>query len=155
VKGELRSVVRTWGQLAQKIGFLILLVAGSAAVGAAIAWPLWYFATSAREVYTGFVLILAAGGIVFAVVRGLVRARRMPHDGTERLRPLSGLIGVLQGLILLGGLYVSAVLLYHGIWLIAIPALLVSLGLLLLLGLARRLLKASRARATMPKIMKE
>lgn len=155
MKGELRSVVRTWGQLAQKIGFLILLVAGSAAVGAAIAWPLWYFATSAREVYTGFVLILAAGGIVFAVVRGLVRARRMPHDGTERLRPLSGLIGVLQGLILLGGLYVSAVLLYHGIWLIAIPALLVSLGLLLLLGLARRLLKASRARATMPKIMKE
>jgi len=157
VSGGLRSVVRAWVQLAQKLGFFVLLVAGSAAVGAAIAWPLWFFATSARGAYTAFALILAAGGIAFAVVRAVLRAQRAPREseGRPRRSALSGLIGVLQVLILLGGLYIAAVFFFHGIWLIAVPVLLMGLGLPLLLGLLRRAVKASRAAATMPKIMKE
>ena len=43
----------------RKVGFLLGLVAGSAVLGFLIAWPLWLFATSARQVYTITVLALA------------------------------------------------------------------------------------------------
>ncbi len=156
MSGELRSLVRAWGELVQKLGLFILLIAGSAAVGAAIAWPLWYFATSARRAYTAFALILAGCGIVYAVARSVTRRRRMPQEAAvRRASGLSSLLGLLQVLILLCGLYLAALLFFHGIWIFAVPLLLVCVGLLVLLGLARRAVKASRRRGIMPKIRKE
>jgi hypothetical protein len=153
---ELRSVVRAWGELAQKLGLFIFLLLGSAAVGAAIAWPLWYFATSARRAYTVFALILAGCGVAYAIARAIIRRRRIPHDAAvPRRSGLSGLLGLLQVLILLCGLYLAALLFFHGIWIFGVPLLLVCLGLLVLLGLARRAVKTSRRREIMPKIMKE
>lgn len=134
----LRSLLRRWAELAQKVGFFLLLVAGSAAVGVAIAWPLWYFATKARGAYTAFALILAAAGIVFLIVRAIFRARRAPEPAGPRRSTLSALLAVLQALIFLCGLYLAAVLFFHGILIFAIPILLASLGALVLLGLARR-----------------
>jgi hypothetical protein len=140
VSRELRSVVHAWGEAVKKLGFFVLLVAGSAAAGVAIAWPLWYFATSARQAYTFFALALAAGGIVWSVVRSILKARRASPTGHRR-SVLSGFLAVLQALILLCGLYLSAVLFFHGIWIFAVPLLLASFGLPVLLGLARRALR--------------
>lgn len=84
MKRELGFVLRAWGEAARKIGFLALLVAGSAAAGLVIAWPLWYFATSARTAYTAFALILAACGIIFAIIRSILKGRNAP--GTQAAR---------------------------------------------------------------------
>jgi zinc transporter ZupT len=152
----LRSLVRAWGNGARKLGFFVLLVAGSAAVGVAIAWPLWYFATSARGLYTACVLVIAAAGLLFLVVRAVIRARKAPRDlPGAASSPLSRLLAILQVLVFLCGLYLDAVLLSHRIWVFAVPLLLLWLGLLVLLGLARRAAKAWRAGRIMPKIMKE
>lgn len=162
----LQSLLRAWAGHAQKIAFFLLLVAGSAAVGVAIAWPLWYFATHARGAYTAFFLILAAAGVVFLVVRAILRAIRGPREPAgPRRSALSALLAILQALILLSGLYLAAVLFSHGIVIFAVPLLLVSLGLLVLLGLARRAVKTypearsartgSRHGSIMPKIRKE
>jgi len=152
----LRSLLGAWGRGARGIGFLVLLVAGSAAAGIAIAWPLWYFATSARGLYTACVLFLAAAGVVFLVIRAIVRAGTAPRDmpGSRRT-PLAWLAAILQVIVFLGGLYFAAVLVSHGIWLFAIPLLLVWVALLVLLGLARRSAKAWRAGEIVPKIRKE
>ncbi len=152
----LRSIVRAWGKGARGAGFFVLLVAGSAAAGAVIALPLWLFATSARGLYTACVLCLAAAGILYAVVRAILRARRAPRDpALPRRSPLSGLLVVLQTLLFLAGLYLCVVLVAHGIWLLAIPVLLVWLVLVALLGLARRAAKAWRPGRNLPKIRKE
>jgi len=156
VSRGIRSVVRSWGDLAQKLGLFVLLVAGSAAVGAAIAWPLWFFATSARSAYTLFALILAGCGILYAVARAILRRRRISRDtSVPRRSGLSTFLGVLQALVFFCGVYLAGVLFFHGMWLFGVPLLLVCAGLLLVLGMARRALKASRRREIMPKIMKE
>ncbi len=156
MRETLRSVVRAWGDGARKVGFFVLLVAGSAAAGAAIALPLWYFATSARSAYTAFVLILAAAGILYLVMSAILRARKAPRDTAEpRRSPLARLLAILQTLVFLAGLYLCAVLLLHGIWLFAIPLLLVWLALVVLLGLARRAANTWRPGSIMPKIRKE
>lgn len=153
---ELRSLVRSWGELGQKIGFFLLLILGSAAVGAAIAWPLWYFATSARRAYTAFALILAAAGVVFLIVRAILRARGAPRETAgPRRSALSGFLALVQAIVLLAGLYLAAVLFFHGVWIFAVPLVLVCAALLVLLGLARRAAKASRPRSILPKIRKE
>jgi uncharacterized membrane-anchored protein len=156
VKHELRSLIRSWGELASKFGFFVLLVVGSATMGVVIAWPLWYFATSARAAYTVFALLLALAGVVFAIVRSVIKRRNATHEASGRRRPLlSSFLVILQVLILLSGLYVAAVLFYHGIWVFAIPLLVACFGLLVLLGLARRASKISSDASVVPKIRKE
>jgi Flp pilus assembly protein TadB len=156
VSREIRSVVRAGADLARKLGLFVLLVAGSAAVGAAIAWPLWFFATSARSAYTAFALILAGCGIIFAAARAVIRKRRAPRDtAVPRRSGLFGFLGLLQALILLCGAYLACVLFFHGIWIFGVPLVLVCVGLLVVLGLARRALRASSTGEILPKIMKE
>jgi len=145
VKHELRSLIRSWGELASKFGFFVLLVVGSATMGVVIAWPLWYFATSARAAYTVFALLLALAGVVFAIVRSVIKRRNATHEASGRRRPLlSSFLVILQVLILLSGLYVFA-----------IPLLVACFGLLVLLGLARRASKISSDASVVPKIRKE
>jgi 1,4-dihydroxy-2-naphthoate octaprenyltransferase len=156
VRQTLGLILHVWGEAVRKIGFLVLLVVGSAAAGFIIAWPLWYFATSARVAFTAFALGLAGCGIVFGVVRAILRGRNAPRDtGARRRSPLSSLLGALQAIILLCGLYLGTALFYRGMWIFAVPLLLICFGLLALLGLIRRGAKASRGASIVPKIRKE
>jgi len=139
VTGLLRSVLASWREAGRKLAFFLLLVLGSAAAGAVIAWPLWFFATSARKAYTVFALLLVLAGIVVAVVRWIVRGGRAQRDGSARRRsPGSALLGVLQVVVFIVGLSATAVLVSHGIWIFGVPVLVIWIAILLLLGIARR-----------------
>ncbi|HVO38016.1 MAG TPA: hypothetical protein VMV03_03210 [Spirochaetia bacterium] len=139
----LRSVFASWREAGRKIAFFLLLVLGSAAAGAAIAWPLWFFATAARGPYTIFALAAVLVGIAFLLVRGASRARRIPRHGRRPGRAsLSALIAVAQAVVFICGLYVGVLLFFHGIWLFAVPLVVIWLGLLILLGMARKATKA-------------
>ena len=122
MKGPLARILRGYFEIGKRVGFLFLLVAGSASLGFAIAWPLWYFATSNRRLYSFGVLgALAAAGIA-AAIRAAVRARH----GAFR-----GLLAIVWTVLLLAGLYIAALLAVKGIWIAAIP---VSLLWMLFLG---------------------
>jgi hypothetical protein len=139
----MRSVLASWRELGRKIAFFLLLIAGSAAAGAAIAWPLWFFATSARGVYTFFALLLACAGMVYLAARAIIRAARAPRNlSRRRRRPLTVFLGIVQVVVFVFGLYAAALLFAHRIWIFAVPVLVAWLGLLLLLGMARRAARA-------------
>ena len=58
------------------------MVFGAAAAGAAIAVPLWLFATHAMQAYNWFVVAAFAAAVVGVVARRIVRgARRAPDAG--------------------------------------------------------------------------
>jgi hypothetical protein len=142
-----RKTVRLWLEAGRKIGFFLLLVAGSAAIGLIIAWPLWLFATTQREAYTIFALCCAVGGIVTAIVRAIVRNRKATRDpGRPGRTLLSVILAIVLVLVAVSGSYTGAVLLYRGLWNLAIPTLLVWVGLLWLLARARRALKPRKER---------
>ena len=139
MRGVVQKTLESWLEAARKIGFLILLLAGSALFGFGVAWPLWLFATSQREAYTIFALCLAGGGVLALTVRGIIRRRDTPRNpGTPRRTILSVLLTILLSVTALAGGYLTAVLLFRGLWILAIPALLLWCGLLWLLGFARR-----------------
>ena len=139
----MRGVLRGWLELAKKVGFFLLLVAGSSVLGLAIAWPLWYFAISARKAYTLFVLCIAVAGTLALAGRAMLRARKAPRDPGKPRRPLlSLLLFLLQTLAFLVGLYAVVLFVFRGLWLFAIPMLVIWLALLVALGIGRRAVKA-------------
>jgi len=141
----MRRRLASWIEAGRKTGFLLLLVAGSAALGIIIAWPLWLFATSARETYTVVVLALAAGGIVYLVVRALLRSCTTARDpGRPRRSAVSGLLTALMVIVGCAGLYLVAAMAARRTWVLAALAVVLWIGLLWLLGRARN---AARARA--------
>jgi len=144
------SPFKGWIAAGRGIGFFLLLAGGSAALGFAIAWPLWLFATSQRSAYTVFVLCLLAAGLIALVTRRITRRRR---DGTDPGRPrrsaISALLGVLQVLIVLSGLWGEAVLVARGLWLFAIVGLIAWAAIVWALGIGRRAANR-RKRAAIP-----
>jgi hypothetical protein len=150
MRSALRSAIRPWVTAIRGIGLLVLLVAGSTALGLAIAWPLWLLATAARRLYTVLVLAAAAGGAVFLAVRAFARGRRRAQDtGQRRRSPTAALISVLIAFLACCGLYSLAALAFQGLWLIALPTMLVWVCLLWLLGRARRAVRR-RGEAPVP-----
>jgi MFS family permease len=144
---SVRKTLERWLETVRKIGFLILLLAGSAAFGFAIAWPLWLFATSQRQAYTIFAFCLAGGGLLALAVRRLIRRRESPRDpGKPRRTMLSVVLTILLTMVALAGGYLAAVLLYRRLWILAVPALVVWAGLLWALGFARRASKRRKER---------
>ncbi len=130
-----------------RAGFAVLLAAGSAALGLAIAWPLWRFATAARQAYTISVLALAAAGIVYVVVRGVLRGRSAARDpGRPRRSALSAVVTTLMVLVGLAGLYRAAALFARGTWILGAAAGAAWVLLLWLLGRARSALRGRKAR---------
>jgi len=139
VRSSVKRRLESWLEAFRKIGFFILLVAGSACFGFAIAWPLWFFATSQRQAYTIFAFSLAGGGLVALAVRRFIRLRASARDpGKPRRTFLSVLLTILLAIVAVAGGYVAAVLLYRGLWILAAPALVIWAGLLWALGYARR-----------------
>lgn len=147
MKGAVRRRLEGWLEALRKIGFFILLVAGSACFGFVVAWPLWLFATTQRQAYTIFAFSLAGGGILVLAVRRFIRVRRSPRDpGKPRRTVLSVLLTILLTIVAVAGGYIAAVLLYRGLWILAGPALAVWAGLLWALAWARRVSNTHKAR---------
>ena len=143
----LRRGVSAWIEAGRKIGFVILLVAGSAALGIVIAWPLWRFATGAREAYTITILVLAAGAVVYLVVRAAVRRRSAARDpGRPRGSAASALLTALIAIVAVAGLYLAAAFLARGLWILGAGAAVVWAVLLWLLGRARGAARRRKAR---------
>ena len=144
----LRRRISAWIEAGRKTGFVILLVAGSAALGILISWPLWLFATSARVAYTVTILALAAGGVVYLVVRAAVRSRSAARDpGRPRGSAASALLTALMVIVALAGLYLAAALLARGIWILGAGAAAAWAALLWLLGRARGAARNRKGRA--------
>jgi hypothetical protein len=116
-KSTVRKTIARWLEAGRKIGFLLVLVAGSAALGFLVSWPLWLFATSARQAYTFTVLGLACAGVIFLAVRSIRRSRRTTRDpGKPRRTFVSVLLTVLMVLVGFGGAYMAAAFLVRGLW---------------------------------------
>jgi hypothetical protein len=147
VSSELRRRVSAWIEAGRKTGFVILLVAGSAALGILIALPLWLFATRAREAYTITILALAAGAVVYLVVRAIVRRRSAPRDpGRPRGSAASALLTTLIVIVAVAGLYLVAAVLARGMWILGALAAAAWAALLWLLGRARGAARNRKAR---------
>jgi hypothetical protein len=147
VRSGLRQRLESWLEALRKIGFFILLVAGSAVFGFAIAWPLWIFATSQRQAYTIFAFCLAGGALLALAARKVIRLRTSAHDpGKPRRTFLSTLLTILITLVGLAGGYLAAVLFYRGLWILAIPALVAWAALLWALAYARSAAKGHKER---------
>lgn len=143
----LRRTVAAWVEAARKTGFLLLLVVGSAALGILIAWPLWLFATSARQAYTITVLALAGAGIVFLAVRAVQRSRKAVQDpGKPRRTFLSVLLTVLIVIVGFAGAYLAAALFVRGLWIIGAGVVVLWAGILWLMGRARGAAKTRKVR---------
>ncbi len=144
---ELRKSVAAWIEGGRKVGFILLLVAGSAALGFLIAWPLWLFATSARSLYTITVLGLAGAGIVFLIVRAARRRRKAVRDAGRTPRSfLAVLLGALAAIVGIGGAYLAAALIVRRLWMVGAADVVLSAALLWLLGRARGAAKARKVR---------
>jgi hypothetical protein len=136
----MHRALASWLDALRKIGYFFLLVAGSAGLGFVIAWPLWSFATGAREIYTITVLAILAAGIVFLIVRAIIRGRARPRDpGAPRRNALTVSLTVLIVILACAGAYAAAVLCARRMWILAVPSVLVWVGLLTLLAFLRRL----------------
>jgi hypothetical protein len=143
----IRRTLSPWIDAARGVGFLLILVAGSAGLGFIIAWPLWLFATRQGRIYTFLVLVLAGAGIIFLIARAAVRRRNEPHDpGKPRRTPLTFLLTFLITLIACCGVYAGSVLVFRGMWLFAAAGLPVWVCILWLLGLARRTVRSRTAK---------
>ncbi len=144
----LRRRLARWLEAGRTAGFLVLLVAGSAALGIAISLPLWLFATSAREAYTIAVLALGVVGIVYLVVRSAVRRGREAARDPRRPRrsTAAGLFTAFMVIVGVGGLYLAAALLARANWILAAADLAVWAGLLWALGRARGAARSRKAR---------
>ncbi len=129
-----------WIEAGRRVGFVLLIVAGSAALGFLIAWPLWLFATSDRVAYTWVVIGLAAAGAVFLAVRAVIRRR-----GTgPRHAALSGFLTTLSVIVACVGLYSTLVLAVRRLWILALADLALWAGLWWLLGRARAAAKGRK-----------
>jgi len=99
-------VLQGYREIGARAGFLALLVALSAALGALIAFPLWLFATASPRAYT--VAVIAAG----AAAAGAALVRRLLRTGISRPRAAAKALALLAGLakaaLLLAGLFAAA-----------------------------------------------
>jgi len=143
-----KSVTRSFAAALEglrKVGFFLALVVGSAAMGLLIAWPLWFFATSARQVYTITVLVLAGGGIVYLAVRSAQRRRKSLRDAGKPGRGLlSAVLTILLVMVGISGAYLAAALFIRGLWKFGAGAVVVWAGLLWLIGWARGAVKTRK-----------
>jgi cytochrome c biogenesis protein CcdA len=147
VKKELRQSIAAWIEGGRKVGFFFALVAGSAALGFLIAWPLWLFATSARHAYTLTVLALAGAGVVYLVVRAAHRRSNAVRDAGRPPRTLlSMLLGALSVVVGLAGVYLAIAFILRRQWILLAAAIVLSATLLWLLGHARGAAKARKVR---------
>ncbi len=138
-----------WIERGRKAGFFLLVIALCAGLGLLIALPLWLFATRQPRIYTVVALSLLAGGLVFLAARAVVRRRRL-HAGHPGLSFLSGILTVLMTVVSFAGIYLMAVAIYRGLWIIAAVAAAITGLFLWLLGRARAAARKARKPPSIP-----
>jgi len=123
----LPRVLRGYREIGSRLGFFLLLVALSAALGAGVALPLWLFATASPRAYT------AAVGVAAVVLLAVFAARRIARPGISWpgafRRLLTILLAVAKGILLAASLYLSALLAVRRLVLPAAIAALASLAI--------------------------
>ena len=87
--GITAHILRGYLTVARVAGFFVAVVLGAAAAGAAIAVPLWLFATHATLAYNWFVVAACAGAVLGVVVSRVVRGARRALDRSRYLRRLA------------------------------------------------------------------
>jgi hypothetical protein len=146
----MKGLFTGWIEAGRGVGFFLLLAGGSGALGFAIAWPLWLFATSQRTAYTIFVLCLVAAGIGVLAARNGMRRRRAARDrGAPRRSVVAALIAFVQVVVVLAGLWAEAAFIARGFWFFAVVGLPVWASIVWALGIARGALK-KRKQAAVP-----
>ena len=140
--GVVGRIARGYLSLLRVAGFLVAVVLGAAAAGAAITAPLWLFATRATPAYNWFIVIAVAGVLCTAAAARLVRgARRAPSVGRYLCRAaaagarIAGRAAAVAALALLELMVFTRWGTLPG--LLALPLLLVLVGILLFARPAR------------------
>lgn len=132
-----RRVVAGYAAIIKPIAFLLALLAVSAALSLAIAWPLWFLATRYRLLFTACTLALVLGALIALQVATFRRRARHPETAPRlkrRMRPaVFFLFALLWLLVLAAGIYAAALSFVRGRIAFGAPLLAV---LLVLLGLA-------------------
>ncbi len=132
-----RRVLDGYAAILKPVLFILALLAASAGLSFAIAWPLWFFATGNSLAYSLSVLavIAAAGTALFLGSRARKKAAGAGSETEgKRGRPIAFAIFIVSWIcIFAAGVYFSALLAVRGKVYIGAPLLAV---LLFLLGLA-------------------
>ena len=129
--------------------FLVALVTGAAASGAAIALPLWLFATRATQVYNWFVVIAVAAGVMAAVAARVLRGARSAPNLAAHLRAAAiRVAGGVVRMLAVAVLAVAALLCFArwGTWagLVSLPVLAGLAGAALFVRRTRRMRPSGR-----------
>lgn len=115
IRRTLVQIVAGYFRSFRRIAWSLLLLAATLGVSAAIVFPLWYFSTHERKIFTIVVLCLLAAGILFLLFR---RTRAFwelsPNERAARFRRLAlrlmSLFAYLVALYVILGLYVVGLL---------------------------------------------
>ncbi len=124
--------VRGYIALARSIGAVAAALVSSLAISVLLVFPLWWLATERRGIYNILVLGLVSAGVLFLAIKGIVRKQSQQMQGELQLsdKRHRALPRVLIVVVLLVAAYSIAALFSSGVWMAAIPATLVFLGLL-------------------------
>jgi hypothetical protein len=132
----LRRVASGYVAIFKPILFVLTLLAGSAAIALAIAWPLWFFATTEPFIYTLFTLgVIGAAAVALAISsrRRAARSYDASAPGARRHPVLFALFVIGWILVFLAALYTAVLFTVRGRFYIGVPLLAAAL---LALGLA-------------------
>jgi hypothetical protein len=109
-----RGIVRIYGNIAKKTGFFLAFVAASIVLAGAIVLPVWYFADKYRTAYSLTVLALLFGGILFLIIRNVLRRRSVQEEASGSGRFLRFLWQFFAVLLFFVWLYGIVVVLLRG-----------------------------------------
>jgi hypothetical protein len=109
-----RGIVRIYGNIAKKTGFFLAFVAASIILAGVIVLPVWYFADKHRTAYSLTVLALLLGGILFLIIRNILRGRPVHENVSGGGRFLRFLWQFFAVLLFFAWLYGIVVVLLRG-----------------------------------------
>ena len=128
----IRRVFSGYAAILKPILFILALLAASAALSFAIAWPLWFAATRQRTAYSILTLAVLAAAVCILAIRA--RARKTAVNGSPanaRRRPaVFAVFAILWICILAAGLYFSVLLSVRGMAYFGVPLLVILFFLL-------------------------
>ena len=122
--------------LLRVVGLLLVVVLGAAACGAAIAAPLWLFATRATTAYNWFVVVAAGAAVLATLAARVVRGARRAASAGHYLRAVSAAGARFAGRSAAVATLAAGALMVFARWgivpgVLALPLVLVLIGLVL------------------------
>lgn len=108
------AILRIYGRIAKKTAMFLVFVLGSVVFAGAIVLPVWYFADKHRTAYSLTVIALLAAGIIFLIIRNMVRLRSVKENAPAGPRFLRFLWQFFAILLFFAWLYTIVVVLLRG-----------------------------------------